>query len=124
MLLLITRKQQLQISNPNVIQNIGYINSDYIGKEIQLFSTTNSTLPSFKEYSDITLNIKRSFEEQSNIEEYVVMMGHKALGYYKHRSQLLSCILHTRTALFINYHINEVLPLDTLIIESDRQVNR
>lgn len=33
-------------------------------------------------------------EEQLNIDEYIVVYGHKALGYYKERSWMLKNQMH------------------------------
>lgn len=47
--------------------------------------------------TEIVQAFKYQMEEACNLDEYIVVFGHKALSYYKYRSQILKGILHQRT---------------------------
>lgn len=58
---------------------------------------------------EIMFSFKLQMEESVNLDEYIVTFGHKALSWYKYRSQTLKGIFHLKTCQMIEYHISEVL---------------
>lgn len=66
-------------------------------------------------------------EDQLLLNDHILTCAHKAIGYYKQRSQILkgpSGALHTRTVHMINYHISELVSDSSFINSTERQKYR
>lgn len=90
------------------MENIKHRTSDFIGKDYYIWSLDQ---PITDRYEETLLQYKLMLESTVKLDQYILNAGHKAIYFYKQRSQILrgSGNLSNRTVMMINFHLSELL---------------
>lgn len=82
------RKAQGKLYNPRMIEKISFQFPSFVGQGMNLVNIggIDKFRPSESQFQAMVQALKFQTEESTNLDEYIVMYGHKALGYYKYRS--------------------------------------